>query len=152
ENIDFARACGSREKMRPGWRPWQSDRFREILQGHSQRRFLEALNGGSMHHQLPETDWIWHDGEFVRWADAKVHVMAHSVQYGSSVFEGIRCYHTENGPAVFRLTDHLRRLMGSCKIYRMEMRFSLDQLATAVCELIEKNKLDACYIRPMVIR
>jgi branched-chain amino acid aminotransferase len=105
-----------------------------------------------MHHQLPETDWIWRDGEFVRWADAKVHVMAHSVQYGSSVFEGIRCYQTENGPAVFRLTDHLRRLLGSCKIYRMEMRFSLDQLATAVTELIEKNQLEACYIRPMVIR
>jgi branched-chain amino acid aminotransferase len=105
-----------------------------------------------VHHQLPATEWIWHDGKFIRWADAQVHVLAHSVQFGSSVFEGIRCYATENGPAIFRLDDHLRRLIGSCKIYRMDLAHSLEDLIAACCEVVDRNQMDACYIRPMVIR
>lgn len=102
--------------------------------------------------KLTATEWIWRDGEFVRWDDARIHVLSHSVQYGSSVFEGIRCYATPNGPAIFRLREHLERLLGSCKIYRMDLAYSLEQLMTACCELVEKNRLEACYLRPMVIR
>lgn len=103
-------------------------------------------------YQLSETQWIWRDGEFIPWADARVHVLSHSMQFGSSAFEGIRCYATPRGPAIFRLEDHLRRLATSCRIYRMELKYTVDELVAACCELVEKNALDACYIRPMVIR
>jgi branched-chain amino acid aminotransferase len=102
--------------------------------------------------KLTETAWIWRDGEFVRWADANVHVLSHSMQFGSAAFEGIRCYSTAGGPAIFRLEDHLLRLVNSCKIYRMELRYSIDELVAACCELVERNELDACYLRPMVLR
>lgn len=103
-------------------------------------------------HQLTPTEWIWRDGEFVRWDDARIHVLAHSVQFGSSVFEGIRCYATPRGPAIFRLDAHLRRMLDSCRIYRMEMRWTLEQLTAGCRELVRRNRLDACYLRPMVIR
>ncbi|MEJ7811368.1 MAG: branched-chain amino acid transaminase [Gemmatimonadaceae bacterium] len=103
-------------------------------------------------YQLTATDWIWRNGEFIPWADAQVHVLCHSLQFGSSAFEGIRCYSTPRGPAIFRLEDHLQRLLNSCKIYRMEVGYSVDELVAACCELVEKNGLDACYIRPMVLR
>ena len=102
--------------------------------------------------KITETGWIWRDGEFVRWQDATVHVLAHSLQFGSSVFEGIRCYSTPRGPAIFRLEDHLQRMIDSCKIYRMEMKYSLDELVAACCELVDRNGVDACYLRPMVVR
>ena len=105
-----------------------------------------------MANPLQETEWIWRDGEFIKWKDATVHVLAHSMQFGSSAFEGIRCYSTPNGPAVFRLEDHLQRLINSCRIYRMEVPYGVDELVAATCEVVEKNGLDACYIRPMVIR
>jgi branched-chain amino acid aminotransferase len=105
-----------------------------------------------MAYQLEATDWIWRNGEFIAWADANVHVLAHSMQFGSSVFEGVRCYSTPSGPAVFRLEDHFQRMLNSCKIYRMEVPYGIDELVAATCELVEKNGLDACYIRPMVIR
>jgi branched-chain amino acid aminotransferase len=101
---------------------------------------------------LTATDWIWRDGEFVAWKDATVHVLAHSMQFGSAVFEGIRCYSTPAGPSIFRLEDHLQRMLNSCRIYRMEVTYGLDELVAASCEVVERNKLDACYIRPMVIR
>ncbi len=102
--------------------------------------------------QLPATEWIWRDGEFIPWADAHVHVLSHSMQFGSSAFEGIRCYHTPQGPAIFRLREHLTRLLNSVKIYRMELTYTLDELSAACCALVLRNKLDACYLRPMVIR
>jgi branched-chain amino acid aminotransferase len=102
--------------------------------------------------KITETDWIWRDGEFIRWQDAQVHVLCHSLQFGSSIFEGIRCYDTPRGPAIFRLEDHLKRMVHSCKIYRMELKYSVDDLVAACCELVEKNGLNACYIRPMVVR
>lgn len=102
--------------------------------------------------KITETGWIWHDGEFLKWADAQVHVLSHSMQFGSSAFEGIRCYSTPAGPAVFRLEDHLRRLINSIKIYRMELKYTLDDLVATCCEVVEKNELDSCYIRPMVLR
>lgn len=102
--------------------------------------------------KLTATDWIWHDGEFVRWQDATVHVLAHSLQFGSSAFEGIRCYNTPRGPAIFRLEDHLQRLLDSCRIYRMDVKYTLDELVAANCELVERNNVDTCYLRPMVLR
>lgn len=102
--------------------------------------------------KLTATDWIWHDGTFVRWDEANVHVLSHSMQYGSAVFEGIRCYDTPRGPAIFRLDAHLQRLVVSCRIYRMDVTYSVDDLITACCQLVEKNGLEACYIRPMVLR
>ena len=102
--------------------------------------------------QLTATEWIWRDGSFVRWADATIHVLSHSVQYGSAVFEGIRCYATPRGPAIFRLHAHLERLMGSCRIYRMEPSHTIDEIAAACCELVRKNAMEAAYLRPMVLR
>jgi len=102
--------------------------------------------------KLTATDWIWRDGSFVRWDEAQTHVLAHSMQFGSSAFEGVRCYSTPRGPAIFRLEDHLRRLLNSCRIYRMEVSYTVEDLVAASCELVERNQLDACYIRPMVIR
>ena len=103
-------------------------------------------------YKLTETNWIWRDGEFIRWSDAQIHVLSHSVQYGSSVFEGIRCYATARGPAIFRLQDHLQRMVDSAKIYRMELAYGVDDLVAACCELVERNELEACYLRPMVVR
>lgn len=102
--------------------------------------------------QLTATEWIWRDGEFIRWQDATVHVLAHSMQFGSSAFEGIRCYDTPRGPAIFRLEDHLARLLDSCRMYRMDMRFTLDELVAAAVEVVDRNGLDSCYVRPMVLR
>jgi branched-chain amino acid aminotransferase len=102
--------------------------------------------------QLTPTDWIWRNGEFVAWRDATVHVLSHSMQFGSSAFEGVRCYNTPRGPAVFRLEDHLQRLLNSCRIYRMEVPYGVDELVAACCELVERNALKACYLRPMVLR
>lgn len=102
--------------------------------------------------QIAESQWIWRDGAFIPWADATVHVLSHSVQFGSSAFEGIRAYSTAQGPAIFRLREHLTRLMMSCKIYRMEVPYTIDQLIDASRELVTRNGLDSCYLRPMVVR
>lgn len=101
---------------------------------------------------ITETSWIWRDGEYIKWADAQVHVLSHSMQFGSAIFEGIRCYSTPNGPAVFRLREHLQRLLNSCKIYRMDTKYSLDDLANASVALLAKNEVPSAYLRPMVIR
>lgn len=101
---------------------------------------------------ITETEWIWKNGTFIKWADAQVHVLSHSMQFGSSAFEGIRCYNTPNGPAIFRLREHLTRLINSVKIYRIELDYSLEQLVEAHREVVVRNKLDSCYIRPMVVR
>ena len=101
---------------------------------------------------LTGADWIWKDGEFIPWGDAKTHILSLAVQFGSSVFEGIRCYETEAGPAIFRLAPHIRRLFDSCKIYRMAPEQSAEELEEACREVVRKNGLRDCYIRPMVIR
>ena len=98
------------------------------------------------------SEFIWFDGTFVPWADAKVHVLSHALHYGSSVFEGIRCYETAQGPAIFRLPAHVKRMVNSCKIYRMEIPFSADELSAAIVATVAKNKLRSCYIRPLVFR
>ncbi len=101
---------------------------------------------------ITATEWVWKDGSFVRWGDARVHILSLAVQFGSSVFEGIRCYETPRGPAVFRLREHLRRLHDSCRIYRMELAYDVDELVRACAETVRRNELRACYIRPMVLR
>lgn len=97
-------------------------------------------------------DWIWHNGEIKRWQDATTHVMAHALHYGSSVFEGIRCYETPDGPAIFRLTDHNKRLYASAKIYDMALPYGLDTLNAACHEVIRKNGLTRAYLRPFAWR
>ena len=98
---------------------------------------------------MQETDKIWMNGELVDWADAKVHVGIHGLHYGSGVFEGIRCYETEKGPAVFRLHDHLRRLEDSAKVLYMDLPYTIEELRTATHELIATNGLPSCYVRPI---
>jgi branched-chain amino acid aminotransferase len=95
---------------------------------------------------------IWRDGQLIPWEQATLHVMSHVVHYGSSVFEGIRCYETPRGPAVFRLREHMRRLLDSCRIYRIPMRWSLDELCQATVDLVAANGLRHCYLRPVVVR
>ena len=101
---------------------------------------------------LTPTEKIWHNGRFIAWDDAKIHVLSHVVSYGTSVFEGIRCYETLSGPAIFRLREHIRRMVDSAKIYRMEIPFSTDVLADAMTELVRVNKMESCYIRPIALR
>jgi branched-chain amino acid aminotransferase len=99
---------------------------------------------------IQATDKIWMDGELVPWDEAKVHVLTHSLHYGCGVFEGIRAYATDRGPAVFRLTDHMVRLFNSARIFMIDIPFALDQLVEATKETVRVNQLDACYIRPLV--
>lgn len=96
--------------------------------------------------------YIWRNGEFVAWEDATVHVTTHALHYGSSVFEGVRAYATPDGPAVFRLQPHTRRLVNSCKIARIDLPFTEDELNAAVLETVRRNGHEACYIRPIVMR
>ena len=100
---------------------------------------------------FPETAWIWHNGEWIPWEDATIHVMSHVVHYGSCVFEGIRCYSTKDGPAIFRLPEHIRRFQDSAKIYRMDIP---DQatIEEACREVVWRNEKEACYIRPIAFR
>ncbi len=99
-----------------------------------------------------KVDKIWMNGSLVNWDDAKVHVLTHAMHYGSSWFEGIRCYETKRGSAIFRLQDHLRRLYDSCKMYRAEIPFSMKQFEDGVKETIRVNKMKSCYIRPLAYR
>ncbi len=95
---------------------------------------------------------IWMDGDLVDWADAKVHVLSHAVHYGTGVFEGIRCYETKSGPAVWHLDEHIKRLFRSAKLYHLEIPYSAEALSEAVKDTIRTNGLAACYIRPLVLR
>ncbi|MEP7270200.1 MAG: branched-chain amino acid transaminase [Acidobacteriota bacterium] len=95
---------------------------------------------------------IWHNGELIDWNDANIHVMSHVIHYASALFEGIRCYATKRGPAVFRLREHIQRLHDSCHIYRMNPAFSVDQLVAACTEVVRVNDFPECYLRPIVFR
>ena len=101
---------------------------------------------------LQPTKHIWHNGKLIRWDQAQVHVMSHVLHYGSSIFEGIRCYQTEQGAAIFRLSDHMQRMLDSAKIYRMDLDYTLDRLNEAVVETVESNGVAPCYIRPIAFR
>ena len=98
------------------------------------------------------TQWIWMNGDFVPWEEAKVHVASHVIHYGTALFEGIRAYASPSGPRVFRLDEHLERLFYSCRIYRMDIPYSVEEIRRAILETIKKNALEACYIRPVVYR
>ena len=98
------------------------------------------------------TSRIWRDGQLVNWEDATIHVMSHVVHYGSGVFEGVRCYETPSGSAIFRAREHARRLLDSCKIYRLPMRYSVDDLVQAMTDTVAGNDLRHCYLRPVAIR
>ncbi len=103
--------------------------------------------------EFDEKAKIWFDGKMVNWQDAKIHVMSHVIHYGSSVFEGIRCYHTKTqGSAIFRLRDHIQRLFNSAKIYRMEIPLTLEECMQACIDVIRVNHLQEAYIRPIVFR
>jgi branched-chain amino acid aminotransferase len=101
---------------------------------------------------MEQADLIWHNGEFVPWEDAKVHVLSHGLHYGTGVFEGIRCYETERGPAVFRHHDHLDRLRKSAELFYLELPYTAADLRGATHELIQRNGLGSCYIRPLAFR
>ncbi len=96
--------------------------------------------------------YIWMDGKLVPWDDAKIHILSHVIHYGTSVFEGFRCYKTKKGPAIFRLKDHTKRLFNSAKIYRMDIPYSEEEINKAIIETIKANGLEECYIRPLVYR
>jgi branched-chain amino acid aminotransferase len=99
---------------------------------------------------LDKVEKIWMDGELVDWDDAQIHVLTHTLHYGSGVFEGIRAYATDRGPAVFRLRDHMRRMFDSAKLLHIDIPFSLEQLVEATRETVRVNKIESCYIRPLV--
>lgn len=99
-----------------------------------------------------ESGKIWFNGKLINWNDAKIHVLSHVVHYGSSVFEGIRCYKTSDGPAIFRLKEHVERLFNSAKIYRMNVDYTKEEFSQAIIDTVKANKLDECYIRPIIFR
>jgi branched-chain amino acid aminotransferase len=101
---------------------------------------------------LPKSEWIWFNGEFVPWDEARVHVTAHVLHYGSSVFEGIRAYATPKGPAILGLDAHIRRLCESCRLTRLEVPFECNQIREAILELVRRNRHQSCYIRPLIYR
>jgi len=101
---------------------------------------------------IQKTEKIWHNGKWINWDDATLHVLSHVVSYGSAVFEGIRCYETKQGPAIFRLREHMQRLINSAKIYRMDLPVSLDDFCSTATELVRVNKMNSCYVKPIVLR
>jgi branched-chain amino acid aminotransferase len=101
---------------------------------------------------IKAVDKIWMNGKFVNWDDARIHVLSHVIHYGSSFFEGIRCYKTKAGSAIFRLDDHVKRLINSAKIFRAELPYSLEEINDAIIETIRVNNLEVCYIRPIAYR
>ncbi len=101
---------------------------------------------------INKTEKIWHNGKLINWDEATLHVMSHVVNYGSAVFEGIRCYARREGAAIFRAHEHMQRLLDSAKIYRVEVPFSRDELVSGMVELLAVNKICPCYVRPIVLR
>ena len=101
---------------------------------------------------LQTTNNIWHNGNLIPWDDATVHVMSHVVNYGSSVFEGVRCYAPPSGPAIFRAVEHMQRLLDSAKIYRIDVDYTRDELVNAMIEIVKVNQIWPCYLRPIILR
>ncbi|MGH9508609.1 MAG: branched-chain amino acid transaminase [Terriglobales bacterium] len=101
---------------------------------------------------IQKLEKIWHNGKLINWDEATLHVMSHVVNYGSAVFEGVRCYQTKSGPAIFRAKEHAQRLLNSAKIYRIDVDYSADDLVSAMSDLIRANRTSPCYLRPIVLR
>jgi branched-chain amino acid aminotransferase len=101
---------------------------------------------------IQKTEKIWHNGKLIPWDDAQLHVMSHVVNYGSSVFEGVRCYALPSGPAIFRAQEHMQRLLDSAKVYRIDVDFTREDLISGMTEVVKNNGVWPCYIRPIVLR
>src|SRR3954452_1794239 len=101
---------------------------------------------------IQKTEKVWHNGKLIPWDNATLHVMSHVVNYGSSVFEGVRCYQLPTGPAIFRANEHIQRLLDSAKIYRIDVDFTREELVSAMIELVKNNGVSPCYIRPIILR
>jgi branched-chain amino acid aminotransferase len=101
---------------------------------------------------IQKSENIWHNGKMIPWDDAKLHIMSHVVNYGSSLFEGVRCYNLPSGPAIFRAAEHIQRLIDSSKIYRIEVPFTRDELVQAMTDVVAANGVWPCYLRPLVLR
>jgi branched-chain amino acid aminotransferase len=101
---------------------------------------------------IQKTEKIWHNGKLILWDDATIHVMSHVVNYGSSVFEGVRCYSLPTGPAIFRASEHAQRLLDSAKVYRIDVDFSREDIIHAMCDVIANNGVWPCYLRPIILR
>jgi len=101
---------------------------------------------------IQKTEKIWHNGKLILWDDAKLHVMSHVVNYGSSVFEGVRCYSLPTGPAIFRAPEHAQRLLDSAKVYRIDVDFSREDIIQAMCDVVANNGVWPCYLRPIILR
>ncbi len=101
---------------------------------------------------IQKTERIWHNGKLIPWDSAQIHVMSHVVHYGSSVFEGVRCYAPPSGPAIFRAKEHMQRLLDSAKIYRIDVDYSVEELIAGMSDLVKNNGVWPCYIRPIVLR
>ena len=101
---------------------------------------------------IPKAEWIWHNGQFVKWDEANVHITTHALHYGSSVFEGLRAYESKNGTAILGLEPHVRRLFDSCRILRMDLSYSPEEVSTAIVETVRRNELKSCYIRPLAYK
>ncbi len=112
----------------------------------------QEITKGDIMPPLPKTEYIWMNGDFVAWDDARIHVLSHVVHYGSSWFEGIRAYNTQKGTAIFRLHEHMKRLHLSAKIYHSKLPYSVEELCEATAELVRRNNLDDCYLRPVAFR
>ena len=95
---------------------------------------------------------VWHNGKMIEWENANIHIMSHVLHYASALFEGIRCYATSLGPAVFRLREHIERLRDSCHVYRMPIGFSVDEIIEACLDVVRVNEFKECYLRPVVFR
>jgi len=101
---------------------------------------------------IPKTEWIWHNGQFVKWDDANVHITTHALHYGSSVFEGLRSYAAKAGPAILGLAPHVQRLFDSCRVMRMDLPYTQAEISSAILETVLRNGLNACYIRPLAYK
>jgi branched-chain amino acid aminotransferase len=101
---------------------------------------------------IPKTEWIWHNGQFVKWDDANVHITTHALHYGSSVFEGLRSYAAKAGPAILGLEPHVQRLFDSCRVMRIDLPYTQEQISSAIVETVRRNGLNACYIRPLAYK
>jgi len=101
---------------------------------------------------IQKTEKIWHNGKLILWDDAKLHVMSHVVNYGSSVFEGVRCYSLPSGPAIFRAPEHAQRLLDSAKVYRIDVDFTREEIIQAMCDVVANNGVWPCYLRPIILR
>ena len=101
---------------------------------------------------IKKSEKVWHNGKLIPWDSATIHVMSHVVNYGSAIFEGIRCYAQPKGPAIFRLPEHVQRLLDSAKIYRIDVDYTPEELSAAILEVVKANRISPCYIRPIVLR